>query len=82
MGTLEMLDRALNQGVKADYVLVDIWYSKPNLIKEVSALGMPVLHVSPIMNVSGTLKASIRHSIACTTHFLKCVTVLTEFTER
>ncbi len=40
---LEMLDRALNQGVQADYVLVDSWYAKPNFIKEVSALGMPVI---------------------------------------
>lgn len=40
---LEMLDRALNQGVQADYVLVDSWYSKPNFIKEVSVLGMPVI---------------------------------------
>jgi hypothetical protein len=40
---LEMLGRALNQGVQADYVLVDSWYAKPNFIKEVSVLGMPVI---------------------------------------
>lgn len=40
---LDMLDRALTQGVQADYVLVDSWYAKPNFIGEVSALGMPVI---------------------------------------
>lgn len=40
---LDMLGRALNQGVQADYVLVDSWYAKPNFIKEVSVLGMPVI---------------------------------------
>jgi len=40
---LEMLNRALNNGIDADYLLVDSWYAKPNFIKEAVALGMPVI---------------------------------------
>jgi hypothetical protein len=31
---LEMLERALDNGIDADYLLVDSWYAKPNFIKE------------------------------------------------
>ncbi|PPK56825.1 IS4 family transposase [Malaciobacter marinus] len=40
---LEMLSRALDNGVEADYLLVDSWYAKPNFIKEANDLGMPVI---------------------------------------
>lgn len=40
---LEMLNRALNNGIDADYLLVDSWYAKPNFIKEAVALGVPVI---------------------------------------
>jgi hypothetical protein len=31
---IEMLERALDNGVDADYLLVDSWYAKPNFIKQ------------------------------------------------
>ncbi len=34
MLALEMLERALDNGIDADYLLVDSWYAKPNFIKE------------------------------------------------
>jgi len=40
---LEMLNRALDNGIDADYLLVDSWYAKPNFIKEAVALGVPVI---------------------------------------
>jgi len=40
---IEMLQRALDSGVDADYLLVDSWYAKPNFIKEANKLGMPVI---------------------------------------
>jgi len=40
---IEMLERALNSGVDADYLLVDSWYAKPNFIKQSNDLGMPVI---------------------------------------
>ena len=33
MLALEMLERALDNGIDADYLLVDSWYAKPNFIK-------------------------------------------------
>ena len=38
-----MLERALNNAVEADYLLVDSWYAKPNFIKQSNDLGMPVI---------------------------------------
>ena len=38
-----MVNRALNQGVEADYLLVDSWYAKPDFITQASELGMPVI---------------------------------------
>lgn len=35
---LEMLERALDNGIDADYLLVDSWYAKPNFIKEANTL--------------------------------------------
>ena len=40
---LNMVNRALNQGVEADYLLVDSWYAKPDFITQASELGMPVI---------------------------------------
>jgi len=40
---MEMLKRALEQGISADYLLVDSWYAKPNFIKEARAEGVDVV---------------------------------------
>jgi len=40
---MEMLKRALDQGITADYLLVDSWYAKPNFIKEVTGEGIDVV---------------------------------------
>lgn len=40
---LDMVKRALNQGIEADYLLVDSWYAKPDFIGQAGALGMPVI---------------------------------------
>ena len=40
---IEMLERALDSGVDADYLLVDSWYAKPNFIHQANELGMPVI---------------------------------------
>lgn len=40
---IEMLQRALDNGVDADYLLVDSWYAKPNFIEQANKLGMPVI---------------------------------------
>ena len=40
---IEMLERALDGGVEADYLLVDSWYAKPNFIKQANDLGMPII---------------------------------------
>ena len=40
---VEMLKRALEQGIEADYLLTDSWYAKPNFIKEVKDEGIDVI---------------------------------------
>ena len=40
---IEMLERAVDIGIEADYLLVDSWYAKPNFIKEANELGMSVI---------------------------------------
>jgi hypothetical protein len=40
---LEMVKRAVNAGIQADYLLVDSWYSKPAFIKEMNDLGLQVI---------------------------------------
>mgnify|MGYP002640685134 FL=1 len=40
---IEMLQRALDNCVEADYLLVDSWYAKPNFIEQANQLGMPVI---------------------------------------
>jgi len=40
---IDMVKRAVNNGIYADYLLVDSWYSKPVFIKEMNALGLKVI---------------------------------------
>lgn len=40
---VEMLARALNSGIEADYLLVDSWYAKPNFIQQSKELGIDVI---------------------------------------
>lgn len=40
---LNMLKRAMNAGIKADYLLVDSWYSKPIFIQSVKGLKLQVI---------------------------------------
>ncbi len=40
---IEMIERALDNGIEADYLLVDSWYAKPNFIKESNELGIDVI---------------------------------------
>ena len=40
---LNMLKRAIKAGIKADYLLVDSWYSKPSFIKNVKQLRLQVI---------------------------------------
>ncbi|MCF6330629.1 MAG: transposase [Sulfurimonas sp.] len=42
-GTIDMVKRAINSGVYADYLLVDSWYSKPIFIKEMNELGLKII---------------------------------------
>ena len=40
---IDMVKRAVNSGIYADYLLVDSWYSKPIFIKEMNDLGLRVI---------------------------------------
>ena len=40
---LQMIKRALKQGIYADYLLVDSWYSKPVFVKEVEEMGLKMI---------------------------------------
>jgi IS4 transposase len=40
---IDMVKRALKQGIYADYLLVDSWYSKPVFIQEMNAMGLKVI---------------------------------------
>jgi len=40
---IDMVKRAVKNGIYADYLLVDSWYSKPVFIKEMNALGLRVI---------------------------------------
>jgi SRSO17 transposase len=40
---LNMVKRALKAGIKADYLLVDSWYSKPSFIKDIKKLKLDVI---------------------------------------
>jgi len=57
---IEMLERALDSGVDADYLLVDSWYAKPNFIRQANKLGIDVIARLPnnklIWNFKGKYK--------------------------
>ncbi len=40
---IDMVKRAVESGIYADYLLVDSWYSKPVFIKEMNTLGLKVI---------------------------------------
>jgi len=40
---LDMVQRAIDNGIYADYLLVDSWYSKPVFIKEVKEMGLELI---------------------------------------
>ena len=40
---IDMVKRAVNRGIYADYLLVDSWYSKPVFLKEINTLGLKVI---------------------------------------
>ena len=40
---IDMIKRAVNNGIYADYLLIDSWYSKPVFIKEMNELGLKVI---------------------------------------
>jgi hypothetical protein len=40
---MDMVKRAVNGGIQADYLLVDSWYSKPVFIQEMNSLGLKVI---------------------------------------
>lgn len=40
---MEMLKRALNQGIVADYLLIDSWYAKANFIREATDEGIDII---------------------------------------
>jgi len=40
---IDMVKRAVNSGIYADYLLVDSWYSKPIFIKEMNDLGLKII---------------------------------------
>lgn len=44
---LEMVERALDYGVAAEYLLVDSWYAKPNFICQVKEMGIDVVARMP-----------------------------------
>ena len=40
---MDMVKKAVDSGIQADYLLVDSWYSKPVFIKEMNTLGLRVI---------------------------------------
>ena len=40
---IDMVKRAVSNGIQADYLLVDSWYSKPVFIQEMNRLGLQVI---------------------------------------
>lgn len=57
---IDMVERALNQGVDADYLLVDSWYAKPQFFQSVKELGIDTVARLPnnprIWNFKGKAK--------------------------
>ncbi|MDD3008698.1 MAG: transposase [Arcobacter sp.] len=66
---IEMLERALDNGVEAEYLLVDSWYAKPNFIKQSNEYGIDVIARLPnnklIWNFKGKYKTlnSLYHNL-------------------
>ncbi len=71
---MEMLKRALKQGISADYLLVDSWYAKPNFIKEARDEGIDVIariaNNNKIWNFKGKYKTlnSMYHALSKVKH--------------
>jgi hypothetical protein len=71
---MEMLKRALTQGINADYLLVDSWYAKPNFIKEVNIEGVDIIariaNNNKIWNFKGKHKTlnSMYHALSKVKH--------------
>ncbi len=71
---MEMLKRALEQGISADYLLVDSWYAKPNFIKEVKIEGVDIIariaNNNKIWNFKGKYKTlnSMYHALSKVKH--------------
>ncbi len=71
---MEMLKRALEQGISADYLLVDSWYAKPNFIKEVKIEGVDIIariaNNNKIWNFKGKHKTlnSMYHTLSKVKH--------------
>ena len=71
---LDMVKRALNNGVEAHYLLVDSWYAKPDFIQGAGELGMPVIariaNNSRIWNFKGNHKTleSLYNSLKSESH--------------
>jgi hypothetical protein len=71
---MEMLKRALEQGISADYLLVDSWYAKPNFIKEVKIEGVDIIariaNNNKIWNFKGKHKTlnSMYHALSKVKH--------------
>ena len=40
---IDMVKRAVNSGIQADYLLVDSWYSKPLFLEQMNELGLKVI---------------------------------------
>ena len=58
---MEMLKRALDQGITADYLLIDSWYAKPNFIKDSKDEGVMLLHVLQTIIRFGISRENIKH---------------------
>lgn len=46
----EMIDRALNQGIEASYVLMDTWFTHPPLIKAIKEQGLDMIGMVKKLN--------------------------------
>jgi len=78
---LEMVERAMDAGVVADYLLVDSWYAKPEFILKAKEIGIDTVTRLPNNRNYGTSKASIkvcRHSMTIIIKFGVCKTVTME----
>jgi hypothetical protein len=40
---VELIDRALNNGIMADYALFDTWFTTESLVTKIRALGLHVI---------------------------------------